>query len=503
MAEQIRKIVIAGGGTAGWMTAAWFSSLFKTTPIEITLIENDEIGTVGVGEATTPYIHTFNRWLGIDENEFLKFTRGTFKLGIQFVDWGATGSTYYHAFGANGRDFGSLPFHSVWLRAALERDDEALSAYNLQAMASANGKFMRPEGKNSPLAELAYAFHFDASLYARFLRRMSEKAGVTRVEGKIHTVNMREDGFISSLSLEGGQTIDGDLFLDCTGFRSLLLGEAMGVGFTDWSQWLPCDRALAVPTRREGAAAPYTRSTCKEAGWQWRIPLQHRDGNGLVFSSAFQTEEKAVEVLREGLEGPALAEPRRIKFTTGRRDVFWQKNCVAIGLSAGFLEPLESTSIMLIQSAITRLQYLFPDGAFEAADIRDYNVQMAQEYDAIRDFLILHYKQTSRTDSELWRYCSAMPVPDSLQQRIDLFEARGRIPLGAGDQFRIPAWFAVMWGQGLRPRAPDPLSLAIDGDHLTRWLSETRDVIAKCCDHMPPHDDYIRQHCLSDLSDNA
>ncbi|MDV6330905.1 tryptophan halogenase family protein [Asticcacaulis sp. 201] len=494
----IKKVVIAGGGTAGWMTAAWFSKILRDDFDEIVLVESEEIGTVGVGEATTPYIHIFNRCLGIDEDAFVRFTKGTFKLGIEFVNWGRQGHAYHHSFGPYGREYGALPFHAIWLRHYLANPKDRLENYSLQSLASLNGRFMRPTGANSPLAEIAYAYHFDASLYARFLRSISEAAGAQRIEGKIQTVKLDAQGAIESLCLTDGRVVDGDLFIDCTGFRALLLGEALGVGYIDWSKYLPCDRAIAVPTRRDGAPAPFTRSTALSAGWQWRIPLQHRDGNGHVFSSAFMDETKAMEDLFANLGSAPIGDPRPIRFTTGRRETFWKKNCIAVGLSAGFLEPLESTSIMLIQNAILRLQYLFPDKGFSAADTAAYNAAMVREYEDIRDFLILHYKVGVRQDSEFWRYCHQMDIPDGLQHRIDLFSSRGRIPEERGEQFRTPSWLAVMVGQGLCPAAPDPLTLSIPSDRIETWLSDLRSVIGNCLDRMPMHADFIARHCRTD-----
>lgn len=500
MSQKIRHVVIAGGGTAGWMTAAWFARLLKDDVETITLVESEEISTIGVGEATTPYIRVFNQVLGIDEHAFLKATYGTYKLGIEFVDWGAINNRYVHPFGPFGREFGALPFHSVWLRHALSDHDASLDAYNLQALAAKAGKFMPPAGANSPLAEISYAYHFDASHYAAFLRQMSEAEGVRRVEGRIEHVDLDERGFISALRLNGERLIEGDLFIDCTGFRSLLLGEALGVGFEDWSHWLPCDRALAVPSRSMEPPVPYTRSTAHSAGWRWRIPLQHRVGNGSVFCSQFMDEETARQNLLANLDGEPLAEPRAIRFQTGRRQKFWEKNCVAIGLSSGFLEPLESTSIMLIQNGIARLQYLFPDRDFHQADIDTYNADLTREYEEVRDFLILHYYVGSRCDSDFWRYCRDMAVPDALTQRLNLFRSRGRIPQERGEQFRTGNWLAVMWGQGLRPAAPDPLVLSIPKERSETWLRQTREVIAACRDRMPPHEDYIRHFCAATLS---
>lgn len=492
MVKPIRKVVIAGGGTAGWMTAAWLSKTLKGDLEEIVLVESDEIATVGVGEATTPYIQIYNQVLEIDEAAFLKATHGTYKLGIEFVGWGHEANRYFHAFGTYGRDFGALPFHAVWLRRALADEAERLEDYNLQALAAETDRFMRPSGRNSPLAEIAYAYHFDASLYARFLRTMSEQAGVRRVEGKIQDVVLDARGFISGLRLDHDRFIDGDLFIDCTGFRALLLGEAMGIGFEDWTHWLPCDRAYAVPSKSTGRLAPYTQSTAHEAGWQWRIPLQHRTGNGTVFSSAFIDETVAVERLMRNLDAKPLADPRRLSFTTGRRQKFWHNNCVAIGLASGFLEPLESTSIMLIQNGIARLQYLFPDTGFEAADIDAYNAEMTREYEEVRDFLILHYKLTQRNDSDFWRYCRSMSTPDSLAARMSLFESRGRIPAERGEQFKTPNWLAVMWGQGLRPRSADPLVASIPEGAMRQSLADIRDVIRTCRDCMPTQAEYLR-----------
>ncbi|WP_040310004.1 tryptophan halogenase family protein [Asticcacaulis biprosthecium] len=494
--KAVRKVVIAGGGTAGWMCAAWFSKILRDDIEEIVLVESEEIGTVGVGEATTPYIRVFNHHLGIDEDAFVRDTQGTFKLGIEFEDWGRLGHTYHHPFGANGREFGSLPFHAIWLRDVLERGGPSdLGLYNLQSVAARNGKFMRPQGQNSPLAGIEYAFHFDAGLYAMTLRHFAEARGVTRIEGRIETVELSGTGSISALLLNEARRIEGDLFIDCTGFRALLLGEALQTGFEDWSHWLPCDRAYAAPTARVGAPCPYTRSMAMAAGWQWRIPLQHRDGNGLVFASHFLPEAEALDIFLGNLLASRMSDPKLIRFKTGRRKVSWHKNCVAIGLAAGFLEPLESTSIMLIQNGIARLQYYFPDTGFDQADIDAYNRAMNREYEDIRDFLILHYHASERDDSEFWRYCRAMPVPESLAHRLDLFRSRGRIPEERGEQFRLNSWLAVMWGQGLRPRSADPLTLSLDGDGLGTWLSDIRDVIGKCSDIMPTHEDFILRHC--------
>jgi tryptophan 7-halogenase len=492
----IKKVVIVGGGTAGWMTAAWLSTILRRHVEEIVLIESEEIGSVGVGEATIPSIRKYNQWLGIDENVMLAKTFGTFKLGIEFVDWGHLGNRYHHSFGPNGRDLGGLPFHAFWLRHHLAGGQDTLADYNLQTQASWKAKFMPPSGTNSPLATIAYAFHFDASLYARYLRNLSEARGVVRVEGKITQVTLRaSDGGIDAVHLEGARRIDADLFIDCSGFKGLLIDGALKVGFVDWSHWLPCDRAFAVPTQRTSPLLPFTRSTAHAAGWQWRIPLQHRTGNGHVFASAFMPENEARRVLLANLDAPVQSEPRTLKFRAGHRQAFWVKNCVAIGLAGGFLEPLESTSIFLIQNAIARLHVLFPDQGFEPADIAFFNRESIKEYEDVRDFIILHYKLGRRADSEFWRYCNQMSVPERLERRIEQFRSRGRIFEEKGEQFGLSSWLAVLWGQGLRPRGCDPLTLNVDATQISDWLADIRAVISDCCDHMPSHADYIETHC--------
>jgi tryptophan 7-halogenase len=492
----VKRVVIVGGGTAGWMTAAWLSTVLRRNIEDIVLVESDEIGTVGVGEATIPSIRKYNQWVGIDEDVMLARTGGSFKLGIEFVDWGHIGNRYHHSFGPNGRELGNLPFHALWLRHHLAGGRDCLADYNLQTQASWKAKFMRPTGSNSPLATITYAFHFDASLYARYLRELSEARGVVRIEGKIDHVSLRgEDGYIDALHLADGRRIEADLFIDCSGFRGLLIDGALKTDFVDWSHWLPCDRAFAVPTESTEPLLPYTRSTAHSAGWQWRIPLQHRIGNGHVFASTFMDADDAQSVLLNNLDGAALADARMLKFKAGRRRDFWVKNCVAIGLSGGFLEPLESTSIFLIQNAIARLHVLFPDQGFEPADIDFFNRESVKEYEDVRDFIILHYKLGQRADSEFWRYCTNMSVPDRLEQRMALFRSRGRIFEEKGEQFGLSSWLAVMWGQGLRPRASEPLTLTVDDAQIAAWLADIRAVINECCNHMPGHAEFIRMHC--------
>ncbi len=495
--SELRRIVIVGGGSAGWMCAAALAArlLREDAGYEITLVESDEIGIVGVGEATIPPIRGFNALIGLDEDELLRETGGTFKLGIEFVNWGAVGERYMHAFGDVGRPLDGLPFHQHWLRL-----DAAppLAEFSINNQAALAGRFMRPrpDMAGSPLAEIHYAFHFDASRYAALLRRHSETLGVRRIEGRIERVE-RDDVGIRKLHLHDGRVVAGDFFIDCSGLRALLIGEALGVAFEDWSNWLPSDRAWAVPTASHGPLLPCTRATAHDAGWQWRIPLQHRTGNGHVFASAFVDEAAARQTLLRNLEGEPLAEPRLIRFRTGRRQQAWVGNCVAIGLASGFLEPLESTSIHLIQSAMLRLVELFPNAGLDAADIVEYNRQTAAEMASVRDFIILHYKLTRRDDSPFWRHCRAMAVPESLQHRMDLFASNGRLYRQGQELFSEPSWLQVLLGQGLMPRGHHPLADARPHEQAQQFINDVRHVVQRCVDVMPTHADFIAAHCAA------
>lgn len=501
--NNIKRIAIVGGGTSGWMTAAALSKLIKPDYCQIRLIESEEIGTVGVGEATIPQIQLFNKLLDLDEDEFVRKTQGTFKLGIQFVNWKQIGHKYIHAFGEVGKDMEAIQFYHYWLKMSQLGAVDELGAYTIGGLASERGKFMRPfDAGNSPLSSIAYAFHFDAGLYARFLREYSEARGVLRTEGKVvDTILRASDGFIESVQLASGERIDADFFIDCSGFRGLLIEQALETGYEDWTHWLPCDRAWAVPCESVGEPTPYTRSTAHSAGWQWRIPLQHRVGNGHVFSSQFMSEDEACSILLNNLDGKPLAEPRLLKFVTGKRKKFWNKNCLAIGLASGFMEPLESTSLHLVQSTIARLMSFFPNKYFDQEDIDEFNRQADFEFEKIRDFLILHYHATERNDSDFWNYCRTMSIPEALTQKIEQFKKNGRIYRNNTEMFNDLSWLEVMHGQGIYPRAYHPLVDRMTKDEIAQRLDGVKRVIEKSVDYMPTHAQFIAEHCKAGKMD--
>jgi tryptophan halogenase len=490
--RHIRRIAIAGGGTAGWMAAATCAHRLKDGSCEITLVESAEIGTIGVGEATIPHIRQFNQSLGIDEADFLRATQGTFKLGIEFQDWARIGHRYMHPFGIPGVNM-EAPVHQRWLQLRAEGDPSAFEDYSLNAAIARLDRV----GQGQPLGAMyAYAYHFDASLYAAYLRQYSEARGVRRVEAKIVDVTLRAtDGFIESLQLEDGRRIEADLFIDCSGFRGVLIEQALKSGYEDWTHWLPCDRAVAVPCESAGALTPYTRSTARAAGWQWRIPLQHRIGNGYVYCSRHISDDEATAVLLAHLDGKALAEPRVLRFTTGRRRQIWNRNCVAVGLSAGFLEPLESTSIHLIQKSLAHLFNLFPDRGFSPALREEFNRLALAEYDHIRDFVVLHYQANARDDAPLWRYCRNMPIPDSLEYRLEHFRSSGRVLRYAADLFAAPNWLAVLLGQEVWPRNGDPLVARHEPARLRAEMQAIRATIQRLAQSAIPHEQFIARYC--------
>ncbi|WP_379551461.1 tryptophan halogenase family protein [Qipengyuania sp. DGS5-3] len=493
----IKRVVIAGGGSAGWMTAAALSKFCGRAGISVTLVESEAIGTVGVGEATIPPIGKFNDHLGIKEDDFVRETQATYKLGIEFVGWGAAEERYFHPFGTYGFDLEGMDFHQYWQRGRDLGEDHSLDDYSLNALCAYGGKFLRPEADHGPVInKLAYAFHFDAGLYAAFLRRLAEARGVTRVEGRIeHVERDPESGLITALALDNTQRIEGDLFVDCTGFRAMLIEGEFEAGFEDWSHWLPVNRAVAVACRREGDPEPYTRSTARSAGWQWRIPLQHRTGNGHVYCDAHMSAEQAEEQLVTSLEGEALTSPNHLRFQTGHRKHFWEGNCVAIGLSSGFLEPLESTSLHLIQSGIAKLISLFPHHAEAAVEREEYNRLMRDDFEHIRDFLILHYKATRREGQPFWDYVRTMPVPGTLTQKMDLLRGSGRFFKYDAELFDLTSWLAVAEGQGWGPEAYNPVADALSENDLRQSLANMRRTLAKACGAMPTHQAFIDRYC--------
>lgn len=487
--RPVRRVVIAGGGTAGWMVAALMGKLMGKQ-LQIRLVESEEIGTVGVGEATIPALHLFHELLGINEAEFMAATQATFKLGIQFEGWKAPGQDYIHSFGLTGRDHWSAGFQHFWLKGCERGLARPYGDYCLEHRAAEMQRFA-----HLPNQGLNYAYHLDASRYARFLRAMAEQHGVQRIEGKIAAVLQDEQGAIAALQMQDGSRVEGELFVDCTGFRSLLLGETLGVPYEDWLHWLPCDRAVAVQTASVREAPPYTRSIAHPFGWQWRIPLQHRVGNGLVYSSKELSDADAPEMLRQHVEGELLMQPRLLRFTPGQRQQSWARNCVAVGLASGFIEPLESTSIHLIQRAAIRLMRLFPAGGIRQVDIDEFNRQMQADLEHIRDFIVLHYHVTARDDSALWRHVRTMSVPATLKHRIELFAETGRVFRPLDELFAENSWIQVMMGQGIRPRAHHPVADLMGDAELQQFLDNIRQQVERHLAGMPSHQRYVERLC--------
>ena len=488
----IQNLVILGGGTAGWITASLMAKVLGKN-VNITLVESDKIGTVGVGEATIPPIVNFNHALGLDEQEFLQATKGTIKLGIQFENWSKQGDSYMHAFGGIGKNFPFCDFYHFWVKSRRSGDTSSLWDYSLNYQAAIRNKFAPlAQIKGTKLPGISYAYHFDAGLYAQFLRQYSEKKGVVRIEGTVQEVKVNPDsGFVDSLLLESGKEVHGDLFVDCTGMAALLIQKALGAGYEDWSHWLPCDRALAVPSVAVKPIVPYTRSIAHESGWQWRIPLQHRTGNGMVYSSRHWEDEQARDALLNNLDGEALADPKLIAFRTGRRREAWRKNVVAIGLSSGFLEPLESTSIHLIQSAATRLIKSFPHRGIQSAEVAEFNRQTQVEFERIRDFIILHYKANQRRDSNFWRECETMRVPESLQEKMELFRTTGKVFRDYEDLFTEVAWQQVMIGQGIIPEDYHPIADGLSDAQMADLMESLKTLIDGTVNSLPDHERFL------------
>ncbi|GLX81122.1 tryptophan halogenase [Thalassotalea eurytherma] len=490
MDKPIKRIVIAGGGTAGWMAAAAFAKLLGKN-LDVSLVESDDIPTVGVGEATIPTLHIFHRLLGIEEKEFMAATNATFKLGISFENWKDVNQDYIHSFGFLGQDCWACGFQHFWLKGMQKGIASEIGDYCPEHLASRQGRFAVMANQ-----DLNHAYHLDAGLYAKFLRNIAEKHGAKRVEGKIKDVNLDDDsGYIKSLTLASGEVVEGDLFLDCTGFRGLLIEDALHTGYEDWSHYLPCDSAVAVQTKSTEKAVPYTRSIARESGWQWRIPLQNRTGNGLVFCSKYMSDDDAIKFLLDNVEGEPINTPRVIKYKTGTRLKHWNKNCIAVGLSSGFIEPLESTGIHLFQRAIVRLMQLLPNQGINQADIDEFNQQTKAECDNIRDFIILHYHLTDRTDSKFWRYCKSMPITDSLKHRMDLFGKSGRVYKKPDDLFGENSWIQVMIGQGLIPEQYHPIVDQMSDEELKLFLGRIKEGTAKKVAQWPDHLDFIDHYC--------
>lgn len=505
MKKRIRKIVIVGGGTAGWMTAAALARYLYTDDYQIQLVESDQIGTVGVGEATIPGIRDFNNKLGIDENEFMRFTQATYKLGIQFEGWTQKNDKYLHPFGYFGHPLNGVPFHHYWVKAYQQGDTENISDFSLAYNMALKEKFVHPNNDpKSIFSTYFYAFHLNATLYAQFLRNFATEKGVLRTEGKVQQIHQNsENGHITSIELETGSQIEGDLFIDCTGFRGLLIEQTLKTGYQDWSHWLPCDRAVAIQSESISQPLPYTRAIAQKAGWQWRIPLQSRMGNGYVYCSDHISDEAAHQCLLDNIPGKTLTQPNFLKFKTGRRNQLWNKNCVAVGLSSGFLEPLESTSIHLIQTAIMKLITHFPDQKFSQVDIDDYNLQMTEQFEQVKDFLILHYHMNQRQGEKFWDYCRSMSIPDSLKERLELFQTSGHIQSCKNEIFVDDNWLAVYIGQKVIPHQYHPRVDCIPDNQLNQLMTQMKVMVSQASDQSRFHYETIQQFCRADITGRA
>jgi tryptophan halogenase len=489
--QRIKRIAIVGGGTAGWTAA---SVLARTLPpyCTITVIESPEIGTVGVGEATIPPFVDLLRLLDINEAEFVRETRSTYKLGIQFKDWGRNGSTYWHPFGTFGSTINRRPFFHYWHKARAAGLQLRFNDYSLCAALGDQGRFRFPDSSaQNAAAGLRYALHFDAGLVATYLRSYSERRGVARLERTVTQVIQRHDGFLNELVFSDGSKLQADLFIDCSGFRGVLIEQTLETGYIDWSALLPCDRAVTVPTQSKDGRPPYTRATARAAGWQWRIPLQHRTGNGYVYSSAYLQDDQALDDLLGAVGEQPLVEPRLLRFVTGRRRLFWNRNCVALGLASGFLEPLESTSIQLVINGVFNLLDHFPDKSFSQSNIDSYNNELIEEIERIRDFIVLHYWATQPDKRPFWSYCQSVRLPDSLMQRIEHYKTTGRVRAKPRELFTDLSWFYIFEGLGIQPVSYDPLADAIQIGPLRDILANLTRSTAAAAVIARPHDSYF------------
>lgn len=491
--KPLRKIVIVGGGTSGWMAAAMLSHHFKREVCRIELVESAEIGTIGIGESTVPPFVGLIRRLGIDEQDFVRATQATYKLGIKFVDWQNRSTQYFHPFGALGKRIDGYDFYQCWLKARAQGDTSSLLDFSPCNVMAEQGRFFQPEkAQSTPIGGANYALHVDAAEVALYLRRYAEARGVLRHEGLVTTARQRSDGFIERVILSDGRQIEGDFFIDCTGFKALLIGKQLGAGFDDWSRYLPCDRAIAAKTASPGPILPYTLATARKAGWTWRIPLRHRIGHGYVFSSRFCGDDDARSTLLQSLDGAVAEEPRLIPFMTGHRREIWKLNCLSLGLAAGFIEPLESTSIHLIARGVEFFLRYFPDRDCDPALLREYNRRMTGDYEEVRDFIVLHYWATSREDTAFWRWCKNIQLPDSLRERIELFRSHGGLREGVDELFRHTSWQSVFEGMGIRPGKYCPRVDNIDSGRIRHDLEEARQAIRRMVKTLPTHDEFLR-----------
>jgi tryptophan halogenase len=494
--DPIKKIVIVGGGTAGWIAAATLGNIFKQSALSIELVESDEIGIIGVGEATIPPLLASIRSLGIDEVDFIKATQASFKWGIKFEDWHQQGESYFHPFGSLGRSIDGHDFYQCWLKSQAEGDTTPLMAHSPEAMLSEQGRFFLPfNAMNTPLASAQYALHLDSALVGKYLRKFAENLGVTRIEGKVERVETTPSGDIDRVILASGQALQGDFFIDCSGFKGLLIEQTLQSGYEDWSEYLPCNRAVTVQTENVGAPPPYTVATARDAGWTWRIPLQHRTGNGYVFCDKFCSDQQAIDTLLSAVEGPTLTEPRIIPFVTGIRKKTWNRNCLALGLAQGFLEPLESTAIHLVSKTLALFVRMFPDNKRDPIQIDEFNRRVLADYQEIRDFLVLHYCTTQRSDTPFWRHCAAMAIPPSLQQKIAFFSVAGGLIPGAEELFQPTSWYAVYTGMGVRPQRYNPTVDALDYAKLRLSLQAGQQAIMQAVQQQPTHQAFLQKYC--------